>query len=56
MNEEVKPQWYFEHYFTKPNFYWSHYSLGIYIGRVKGIGEDLVFNVYMPWFQFGYAW
>jgi hypothetical protein len=51
-----KPGFYFAHHFMSPDFSWSHYSLGFYIGRVKEMGNDIVWNIYMPWFSFGYAW
>lgn len=51
-----KPKWYFSHYFKNPHFDNGHYNYGIYIGRVREMGNDLVFNIYMPWFSCGYAW
>lgn len=55
-----KPEYYFYHHFMNPHFLWNHYNYGIFIGRIKdakiNVGDDLVWNVYTPWFSFGYAW
>jgi len=59
MNKKLKPKWYFSGFSPTPDFGWQFFGFGLYVGRVKDVpevGNDLVFNVYTPWFSFGYAW
>lgn len=45
------PEWYFTRY---P---FVHWEFRIWVGRVKEMNPGfIVFNVYLPWCSFGYAW
>ncbi len=51
-----KPEFYFASYFLNPDFEYGIMGFKIYIGKIKEMGKDIVWNVYTPWFSFGYAW
>jgi len=51
-----KPEFYFASHWSSPHFSFDHFNYGIFIGRVKEIGNDIVWNLYTPWFSCGYAW